>query len=291
MAGNKKKGKAAAAPAPSNATAAPARSSPAHDTCNALIAAIQQLLASKGSALLAGPLVEAFSHKLEAVYALKWVSAGVLRQKSINEPGQIIHLINIAGLLTQLLLKLLAARKRPRDWKQEEYSNALCKSLTAASTFFQVPVFSKGVVESSNGTAINIGQLERSYGPLGRVEVMRLTAAAQEEVCQLMQAALKQKQQQQQQGQQQPGQQSAPQVLPLCRLAKCLLVWWMCIDLPWSAGDAHKRGAQLEAIDSQNPAMQLAAVLAQSAAPILGAESPISDYNSIVCALAELAGR
>jgi hypothetical protein len=243
--------------------------------------------------------MEPFRSKLMAFLALKWVAAGMDRRKAITAPEQIVSSIKIAALLTQLLVKLLAARKRPRDWKQEDYSSRVCSTLTAVSDVFQLRVFSKGVVESTVGKAVKVAQLDKAYGPLGRVEVLCLTAAAQEEVGQLLQAALKQPQQQghqaaqQQQGyqsaqhkHQQPGQQPEPQLPPLCRLAGYLLALWTCIDLPWLANDVFTTGAQIAALARQKPALQLAALLAQHPAALLHDSS-----SGMFHVLARVAGR
>lgn len=48
--------------------------------------------------------------------------------------------LTVSAALLELVAKLLSARKRPRDWKQEEYSTALGRVLLAASTVLQLPV-------------------------------------------------------------------------------------------------------------------------------------------------------
>jgi hypothetical protein len=90
------------------------------------------------------------------------------------------------------------------------------------------------------------------YDVAGRLDLMRQAATAQEEVCQLLQAALKQ---------QQPGQQTVqtPQQ-HLQMLAHAMLGFWTAIDGIWPAGQADKTPA----LAMQQPALELAALLTQT---------------------------
>jgi hypothetical protein len=168
-------------------------------------------------------------------------------------------LLHVANMGLQLVSKWLSARKRPRDWKQQEYSTAVLFALSFVSRLLRAHANGDVVDPGSSFTVYGakLGQLPKTYNGLSRLDIMGQTFAAQQEVCQLLQAALKQ----QQQGQQ-AAQDAAQQLTHLCDLAKSLLDFWTAIDGVWS--DAYKDVDPPGALSAQKPALELAVVLSQT---------------------------
>jgi hypothetical protein len=147
----------------------------------------------------------------------------------ITADRTVSKLVPAVNLELQLVSKWLLARKRPRDWKQQEYSTAVTAALQATSSVLTVYVQHKIVCPYDQ--PMRLAQAPAVYAHVGRPELLDQTAAAQQEVCQLLQAALKQ--QQQQQGQQ-AVQEAAQQLKHLQDLACGLLQFWAVVDGMWA---------------------------------------------------------
>jgi hypothetical protein len=285
MAGNKKGKKAAtlssAPTASSTATAATAGGHNASGLCSAVVSLINQILQGRGSGWLHSALFKGLWEKVQLLLDLLDAESEY-GERALGREVQKMAL-EVSPALLQLVSKLLSARKRPRDWKQDEYCAALGWALLAASTILQLPVKHTGNTVGN----LRLVHLPTAFGRVLRADLLTQTAAAQEEVCQLLQAALKQQQQQQQdqqqqqqdqqqqqQDQQQQQQQQAVQVatqqrLDMWQVSVVLLEFWQVIDWAWSLVQATglhslSTSQHAETLAKQKPALELAAVLTQN---------------------------
>jgi hypothetical protein len=276
MAGNKKKGKAAGAAtaaetaSPKPTGAAVANSSRGLEPCVAVIHVVNDLLECKSSLLQRTDLWNRLNDGMQQTW--ESLSHHYEQARLLMDEDRWLKIIALSASLVALVSKVLSPRKRARDWKQAEYCSALCSALTAATAVLRVPTWDK--VKSPNGTGTEFASVMKhptALGPTNRAELLRLTAAAQSELCQLLPAALQQQQGQsdlqQQQQQRQPAAQSTEQQQqqqqPMWQAAKDLSSWWVTIDGVWS--EAHVTGPEpIEVLTMQKPALELAFLLTQT---------------------------
>jgi hypothetical protein len=266
MAGNKKKGKKAAtlssAPtASSTATAATAGEHNASLLCSAVVSVINQFLQGQGSGWLNNALFKDLWERLSLLLGLLDAEAEH-GKRALSREAQKLALA-VSPALLQLVSKLLSARKRPRDWKQDEYSTALGRALLAASTVLQLPV--KHTIKSV--VKPRLVHLPTAFGRVLRADLLTQTAAAQAELCQLLQATLKQqKQQDHHQHQQQAVQGAAWHRPDMRQVAVEMLQFWLMIDWGWSqvTDPSSVASSSSQTLAMQKSALQLAAVLTQN---------------------------
>jgi hypothetical protein len=110
----------------------------------------------------------------------------------------------------QLLVNLLAARRRARDWKQQDFSSRTVAALAAATAVLRCSVKQSKTISVKMSTRL-----------LAETGVLSHVAAAQREITQLLSTQHSQHSGDQQQKQQQQGQ---PQLL---QIAQQLLLWWV----------------------------------------------------------------
>jgi hypothetical protein len=208
-----------------------------------------------------------------------WVVLDLVRDKTrgnrpIEDTALSSSLLLVSAALAELVAKLLAARKRPSDWQQGDYSCMMHNTLLAACTILRVQVKRSGATQG----ACDLLQLPGALGPVKRPDLLHQTALAQRELCHILQAALEQQQQQQ------ALQATLQQHQQLCELSLQLLSWWTTIESLWSGAGAGADASLLqEALALHHPAMELAALLAQT----LKTDSCDADF----CAVAEVAAR
>lgn len=277
MGGGKKKGKAA----PSKATPVPANSSIEQDPVGAALAVIQQLLSCKGTVWQRTDLFDQLNHWMKQLWEA-FAAENALAQVHTDNIGM-EQLLILAAALVELVAKVLSARKRPRDWKQAEYCSALCSALTAATATLKLELRVNAQSPNESDTVVMLLQKRTVFGSLGRLEVLRLTAAAQADICHVLPAAIKQKQQssqpQQQAAQTIPQQEECPLLL---HAAWHLLRWWTTIDGMWCKATG-KKDVAVDSLPLQKPALQLAALLSQA----MTADTPPAD----TIALADVTAR
>ena len=132
-----------------------------------------------------------------------------------------LHCVQSFVKAMQLLAKLLSARKRARDWKQQENSSRVSTVLAAATAVLHPSLYAN----TSAG-----GKMCKRM--LGDTDLMPLVAAAQQEVAQLVLAHAQQQQHQHQHpGNQQQHQQQS--LVLLLSLAQQLLLWWCEASTLW----------------------------------------------------------
>jgi hypothetical protein len=160
----------------------------------------------------------------------------------------------------ELLAKLLSARKRARDWKQQEYSCRIGIVLAAATAVLEQP--------SLLANPVVAGKLGKKL--LADTQLLALVAAAQQEVAQLLTAQVQQQQQpgnqQQQQGQQGQG--------LLLHVGQELLLWWLGAYPLWGMSSHRQSLAKGKSAAAAQwyfvyhmPAVELAAAVVQAAGP------------------------
>lgn len=252
MGGQKKKGRAATK---ANTVGQNSSTAPAQHPCLAVLPVLRDM-AGKEMCWTDGLLVEQLFVRVAVV--LDWVQC---MKKEEAQGGQAIlytavtaPLVLVSAELVQLLLKLLLARKRPEDWQQEVYSSVVCSTLFAASVVSRVHAKRTGQGPGESPLL----QLPGALGRVSRSALLHQTAAAQEEVCQLLQAALKERQD--------AAQGTSQHHLLLCEIAMHPLRWWTTIDGLWAeAGNdtAFNQPAPVlqQALVRQRPAVELAALL------------------------------
>lgn len=152
--------------------------------------------------------------------------------------------------MPQLTVKVLSARKRARDWKQQEYSSRVLSALAAMSA---VPKFAE-----SSACDKDMSKLRAAGGSIARSELLRHLMSAQEEVCQLLHSSQQQLQQQQQ------GQSGMESLQLLQLIAHDLLRCWMITHPAWILARDKSDGGAAGPAAFQAEAVDLAAVLAQT---------------------------
>jgi len=168
--------------------------------------------------------------------------------------------------LVQLVDKLLAASKRPRDWKQPENNSSTCCSVLAASCAALMRM-----------SSLNFG----FRNPLQLSDVLNRVMTAQQQVAQLLgspHAAAAADQQQQHAHQQQHLQ------LLACRL----LEWWLAAYGFWMSAvlQLPLRSSSETSLGYCQTAVELSLVLAQT----LTEESPAEYYQTVVIVAYEVFG-
>jgi hypothetical protein len=183
--------------------------------------------------------------------------------------------------MINVLTRLIAARKRARDWKENEYSSRVCSALAACTAVLK---FCSSVSILVDGKAAFIKHSQPAKEFILVYELMQNLTTAHSEVTSLLHACVQQRQQQQQQqhGQQQQGQ-DAEQLLQLQQLAHGLLSCWNTAHWHWVGWAIIKEAAghRISAAAFQLQPVELAAVLAQT----LTADSPAQHFE-IVAAVA-----
>jgi hypothetical protein len=241
----KQKGKTASAS--SKAAAAPADSS-GQDPCAAFAAVTSQLLNTKTSSLINTPLFEEFELRFDLLQDYLHAQTHALDGDTAQK------LVVASAVSTELLSKLLSLRKRPRDWKQQEYSIAVLHVLSAVTCFYTTRV-----QHGDSHTKPRLIHLPNALGRISRQDLLAQAAAAQEEVCQLLQAHL------QQQQQQVAVQGPALHHQYMRRVAAYLLLVWLSLDELWCRGQSSGMlQPAKELLGMQKPALELAAVLTRS---------------------------
>jgi hypothetical protein len=163
-------------------------------------------------------------------------------------------LLSVTNLGLQLLSKWLSERKRPRDWKQQQYSMSVSFLLQHLSRLLRVVALRDTDEDENVVTMVSLAQMDAAYGQQSRLALLRQIAAAQEEVCQLWQAAI-------QQHEQRSTPEAACQVQVHFELAKSLLQFWSTVDGLWS--EAYADADPSEALAAQKPALELAVMLSK----------------------------
>jgi hypothetical protein len=166
-------------------------------------------------ALLAGP-----ADGLKAAQGLRAVCAAVEQLATTQPPAEAVVIrLRCFDKVMQLLTALLVTRRRARDWKQQDLSSSVVAVLAAATA----------VLRSSESQSKTICA-KLSIRLLAETGLLRLVAAAQREITQLLLAQHSQQlggQQQKQQRQQQQGQEL------LLQVAQQLLLWWVEAHRLW----------------------------------------------------------
>jgi hypothetical protein len=207
---------------------------------------------------------------------ITWVRERTQGGQPIENTAVSATLLQLSAALVELVAKLLPDRKQTRDWHHDDYSCMVFNRLLAARTVLRVQVKHS---DSPQGYC-ELVQLPGAFGRINRSDILRQTAVAQEEVCQLLQAGLKQQQHHQHQHRHQQAAQgiSQQQHHQLCGTALQLLSWWTTVNGWWSELGCDASASQLqEALSSRKPALELAALLAQT----LTADSVDADYHAI----------
>lgn len=160
-----------------------------------------------------------------------------------------------------LVLKLLSARKRARDWKQEEYSYTLLHVLRGACCLLGQRIEPRSEVSlARSDLQPYVVHLSTALGQVSPADLLAQVATALGEVCLLMQAGLKQPQQQQQQA----GQGAAQQRPLLWQVAPVLLSFWVTVDIMRSEVHDTAVAEPAKALVKQKPALELAVVILQT---------------------------
>jgi hypothetical protein len=182
-------------------------------------------------------------------------AAGFSSSSKPRDTSEILDCLQCFVKGMQLLAKLLSARKRARDWKQQEYSSRVATVLAAATAVLQHP--SLYVTASAGG--------KMCVRMLGDTQLMSLVATAQQEVAQLLLAHT-------QQQQQQPGDQQQQSHTLLLSVAQQLLLWWCEASKLWSLHpdrSKHVEAATAAAADGywayQLQVVELASAVLQAA--------------------------
>jgi hypothetical protein len=129
------------------------------------------VLLSDAQACMKGPELQDVCSTLQTFCA-----AGFNSSNKPRDTTEVLDCLQCFVKAMQLLAKLLSARKRARDWKQQEYSSRVCTVLAAATAVLQHP--SLYVTASAGG--------KMCVRMLGDTDLMPLVAAAQQEVAQLL---------------------------------------------------------------------------------------------------------
>jgi hypothetical protein len=203
------------------------------------------------------------------------LAADFVRAQAVMNANGLEGLFTLSAALVDLVAKLLSARKRARDWKQAEYCSALCSALTAASAALRVELCVKVQSPNQHEMVLPLMHDRQAFGRWSRLQLLRLTMTAQEELCQLLPTAMKQQQQQRQQAPHTTSQQEARPTLVL--LGWYLLSWWATIDAEWYTATSVKDMAATEALAMQKPALELAVLLSQT----LTADATPADINML----------
>jgi hypothetical protein len=177
--------------------------------------------------------------------------------------------MRVIRLLQPTLLKLLAARKRARDWKNPELSSRVVCVLAALEVALSLIVRAPAARSTQEVTAVVVEDLCRAA-------LLQQTASAQGEVAQLLHALV----QQQQRGQ--LLEEGVQQLKQLQQLAHWLLSVWLPLRelVLWGGEFSASRELPASAVATavfMLDAVELAAVLAQS----LGPDSPPAFYDTV----------
>jgi hypothetical protein len=251
MGGARKKGKAAA-----RSKAAPA---PADDPCAAYTAAIGQLIQCSSSGLLDSPLWGKVYDLYEPMHQFldKETDTGWLQRSSLRNDAQQKALM-VTAALAELLVKVLAVRKLPSDWQQEQYSTTVENVLAAVNWIFSRPVVRRaGMLYDVYKPAREpvLLQLPTALGNVSRTDLLAQISAAQEEVCHLLKEALQQQQQQQPE---------AEQHSHLCSVAVQLQAFGLALESRCSSADDPGVRRPSKTLAMQQTGLELAAVLMQT---------------------------
>jgi hypothetical protein len=234
-----------------------------HDPVADVTTLIKKLAAGSAAAALKGQQLDSMCRALSALFE------DSQRTKRYLSPAAFSALAE--GLLL-LLSKVLLGRKRLRDWKQQEHSSKVCALLAAATAMMAQP---DGATLSDlrNRTAAVAAHLDAA-------QTLHAIDTVQSEVAQLLHTCSQQQQQQQQQ--QQP-----EALLQLQKLACELLMFWNDAQIIWSAHADFSRGGAPGPFSFLQPAVDLAAVLAQT----LTGVSPLSHFIAVAKATCRCACR